>query len=206
MEHFDRKKHWENIYQTKALNEVSWYQPNPSTSIDLIEQPEIDKQAKIIDIGGGDSFLVDKLLEKGYTNITVLDISEAAITRAKKRLGNDAEKVKWIVSDVSKFDPIEKYDVWHDRAAFHFLTSSEDIGQYVQTVNKSIIKGGKLIIGTFSESGPKKCSGIEIKQYSESTLTQLMKNGFQKEECFSVDHTTPSGNTQNFLFCKFIKE
>ncbi|MCK6648035.1 MAG: class I SAM-dependent methyltransferase [Bacteroidia bacterium] len=206
MEHFDRKKHWENIYQTKALNEVSWYQPNPSTSIGLIEQAEINKHAKIIDIGGGDSFLVDKLLEKGYTNITVLDISEAAITRAKKRLGNDAEKVKWIVNDVSKFDPIEKYDVWHDRAAFHFLTSAKDIDQYVQTVNKGIIKGGKLIIGTFSESGPKKCSGIEIKQYSENTLSQLMSNGFKKEECFSVDHTTPSGNTQNFLFCKFIKE
>ncbi|MBL7889810.1 MAG: class I SAM-dependent methyltransferase [Bacteroidia bacterium] len=205
MEHFDRKKHWENIYQTKALNEVSWYQPNPSTSIDLIEQPEIDKQAKIIDIGGGDSFLVDKLLEKGYTNITVLDISEAAITRAKKRLGNHAEKVKWIISDVTKFEPIEKYDVWHDRAAFHFLTSTEDIDQYLQTVNKGISKGGKLIIGTFSESGPQKCSGIEIKQYSESTLTQLMSNGFKKEECFSIDHTTPSGNTQNFLFCKFIK-
>lgn len=206
MEHFDRKKHWENIYQTKALNEVSWYQPNPSTSIELIEDPAIEKQAKIIDIGGGDSFLVDKLLEKGYTDITVLDISEAAITRAKKRLGNNAEKVKWIISDVSKFEPLEQYDVWHDRAAFHFLTSTEDIDQYIRTINKGIKTGGKLIMGTFNESGPKKCSGIEIKQYSENSLSSIISNGFKKEECFLIDHTTPSGNIQNFLFCKFIKE
>ncbi len=206
MEHFDRKKHWENIYQTKALNEVSWYQPNPSTSIELIEDPAIEKQAKIIDIGGGDSFLGDKLLEKGYTDITVLDISEAAITRAKKRLGNNAEKVKWIISDVSKFEPLEQYDVWHDRAAFHFLTSTEDIDQYIRTINKGIKTGGKLIMGTFNESGPKKCSGIEIKQYSENSLSSIISNGFKKEECFLIDHTTPSGNIQNFLFCKFIKE
>lgn len=206
MEHFDRKKHWENIYQTKALNEVSWYQPNPSTSIELIEDPAIEKQAKIIDIGGGDSFLGDKLLEKGYTDITVLDISEAAITRAKKRLGNNAEKVKWIISDVSKFEPLEQYDVWHDRAAFHFLTTTEDIDQYIRTINKGIKTGGKLIMGTFNESGPKKCSGIEIKQYSENSLSSIISNGFKKEECFLIDHTTPSGNIQNFLFCKFIKE
>lgn len=206
MELFDRKKHWENIYQTKALNEVSWYQPNPSTSIELIEDPAIEKQAKIIDIGGGDSFLVDKLLEKEYTDITVLDISEAAITRAKKRLGNNAEKVKWIISDVSKFEPLEQYDVWHDRAAFHFLTSTEDIDQYIRTINKGIKTGGKLIMGTFNESGPKKCSDIEIKQYSENSLSSIISNGFKKEECFLIDHTTPSGNIQNFLFCKFIKE
>ncbi|HRP61505.1 MAG TPA: class I SAM-dependent methyltransferase, partial [Vicingus sp.] len=166
MENFARKKHWENIYETKPLSEVSWFQPTPETSLNFFKEYKIPTTAKIIDIGGGDSLLVDFLLDLGYQNITVLDISEAALNRAKKRLGNKANQVKWIVADVTTFEPAEKYDFWHDRAAFHFLTNEDEVKHYVETVRNSITPNGILVIGTFSEQGPKKCSGIDIKQYS----------------------------------------
>ena len=164
MEEFDRKKHWEQIYQTKQLSEVSWYQPTPDTSLKFFEQFNIPKEAKIIDVGGGDSLLVDHLLERGYENITVLDISESALARAKLRLGERASLVKWIIADAATFKPTGQYDFWHDRAAFHFLTQEDEIGDYINTVQQSITPSGILVIGTFSEQGPKKCSGIEIKQ------------------------------------------
>jgi len=205
MENFDRKTHWENIYNTKALNEVSWYQPTPETSLGFFKKLKVPLSAKIIDMGGGDSFLVDHLLELGYTNITVLDISSAAIERAKKRLGNQAHQVKWIVADAAHFEPTEKYDFWHDRAAFHFLTSDADIANYIQTAYKNINIDGKIIIGTFSEQGPQKCSGIEIKQYSETTLNKIFENYFEKTDCITVDHKTPFDTVQNFIFCSFKK-
>jgi 2-polyprenyl-3-methyl-5-hydroxy-6-metoxy-1,4-benzoquinol methylase len=169
----------------------------------LIEDGGIPLSSKIIDVGGGDSFLVDHLLDKGYTAITVLDISEAAIQRAKQRLGNRAAKATWIVSDVTRFKPSEKYDVWHDRAAFHFLTDPVDIGKYVELVEASIAPGGKLIVGTFSETGPKKCSGIDIKQYSQEDLTSVFSKRFTKNSCLNVDHETPFNTVQNFTFCSF---
>jgi 2-polyprenyl-3-methyl-5-hydroxy-6-metoxy-1,4-benzoquinol methylase len=205
MENSDRKKHWENIYQTKQLNEVSWYQPVPETSLSLIREFDVPKTAKIIDTGGGDSFLADHLLDLGYQDITVLDISEHALERAKQRLGKKAEQVKWITADITTFKPTEKYDFWHDRAVFHFLTSEEDISGYIQTAYENISDGGVLVIGTFSEEGPKKCSGIEIRQYSENTLTQQMKGFFEKIRCITVNHTTPFDTVQNFIFCAFRK-
>jgi trans-aconitate methyltransferase len=132
MENFDRKKHWENIYKTSQPNQVSWYQPVPETSLGFVRQFHLPKIAKIVDIGGGDSLLVDHLLNKGYKDITVLDISKAAIEKTKRRLGNKAKKVKWIVSDVANFKPVEKYDFWHDRATFHFLTHEKDISNYLE--------------------------------------------------------------------------
>src|SRR5690606_5640055 len=149
------------IYETKTLKEVSWYQPIPETSLEFIQKMSIPKDAAIIDIGGGDSFLVDYLLDLGFSNISVLDISEKAIERAKERLGNSAEKVNWIVSDITEFESEKRFDLWHDRAAFHFLTNENDIQKYVELTRKLIRKNGALIIGTFSEYGPKKCSGIE---------------------------------------------
>ncbi|UUC44150.1 class I SAM-dependent methyltransferase [Flavobacterium cerinum] len=205
MEYFNRKSHWENIYESKPLETVSWYQPNPETSLNFIRQFNLPKTAKIIDIGGGDSFLVDHLLDLGYENITVLDISNSAIQRAKKRLGNKANMVKWIVTDVSEFIPTELYDFWHDRAAFHFLTDKNEIENYVETTAKAISKNGNLVIGTFSEQGPTKCSGIEIKQYSEQTMTDLFQNHFQKIGCITIDHKTPFETNQNFVFCSFRK-
>lgn len=205
MENFDRQKHWENIYQTKQLKEVSWFQSIPETSISFFKHFNVPKTAKIIDIGGGDSLLVDHLLDLGYQNITVLDISASAIERAKKRLGNNAEKIKWIVSDVVSFKPTEKYDFWHDRAAFHFLTNEKEISHYIKTAHENINPEGVMIIGAFSEQGPKKCSGLEIKQYSEASMAERVKNYFDKINCLMVDHKTPFDAIQNFVFCSFRK-
>lgn len=203
MKEFNRKGHWEKIYQTKELNEVSWYQPTPETSLKFIEDFKPNKADKIIDIGGGDSFLVDHLLERGYENISVLDISEAAIERAKKRLGVFAEKVTWIVADAAKFSPTEKYTIWHDRAAFHFLTEDSDIEKYIETASAALETNGKLVIATFSLNGPLKCSGIEIKQYSEKSMTDQFSEYFSKLNCVDINHKTPFDTIQNFVFCSF---
>ena len=204
MEYLDKKKHWENIYQTKDLKDVSWYQPTPTTSLDFLKQFNIPTTAKIIDIGGGDSFLVDHLLDLGYTDITILDISAASLDRAKQRLGDRATTVKWIVADAASFKPPEEYDFWHDRASFHFLTEEQEITNYIDIIQKSIKPEGILVIGTFSEQGPKKCSGIEIKQYSETTMTDRLKKFFKKVNCITVDHQTPFDTMQNFIFCSFM--
>ena len=205
MENFDRKKHWETIYQTKELKEVSWFQPTPETSLEFFKQFNVPTTAKVIDIGGGDSFLVDHLLDLDYQDISVLDISATAIDRAKLRLGDKAKKVKWIVADAASFKPMEKYDFWHDRAAFHFLTDEVEISNYLETARQNINPTGVLVIGTFSEQGPKKCSGIEIKQYSETTMTDRLKVFFEKIKCITVDHKTPFDTIQNFVFCSFRK-
>jgi 2-polyprenyl-3-methyl-5-hydroxy-6-metoxy-1,4-benzoquinol methylase len=206
MDRFDNKKHWENIYKTKQIEEVSWYQPTPITSLEFIEYFKLPFNAKIIDIGGGDSFLADHLLKLGYSDITVLDISETAIRKAKERLGNRACHVKWIVADVTTFRASEKYDFWHDRAAFHFLTTPGEIKSYIDMVQQSINSTGTVVIGTFSEDGPEKCSGIRIKQYSEKAMTKLLEKFFQKIKCITVDHQTPFNTIQNFIFCSFKKK
>lgn len=203
MENEERKAHWEHIYQTKKTNDVSWYQAVPNTSLHFIDEFNVPKTAKIIDIGGGDSLLVDHLLAKGYNDITVLDISATSIERAKARLGSLATKVKWVAEDVTQFKPTEQYDYWHDRAAFHFLTMESEINSYIDCARKHITPGGYLVIGTFSEQGPKKCSGIEIKQYSENSLVDRFKQYFQKVKCIQADHHTPFNTVQNFIFCSF---
>ncbi|MBL4708582.1 MAG: methyltransferase domain-containing protein [Flavobacteriales bacterium] len=205
MEKLDRKKHWESIYQTKELKDVSWFQPTPEASLDFFKRFNVQTTAKIIDIGGGDSFLVDHLLDLGYQDISVLDISAVAIGKARHRLGERANKVKWIVADAATFKPTEKYDFWHDRAAFHFLTNEQEISNYLETAQQNINPTGVLVIGTFSEQGPKKCSGIEIKQYSETTMSDRLKKLFEKIKCTTVDHKTPFDTIQNFVFCSFRK-
>lgn len=201
-----RKDHWENIYQTKQLKDVSWYQPLPETSLDFLRQFNLPKTAKIIDVGGGDSLFVDYLLELGYTDLSVLDISEKALERAKERLGDKARLVKWIVSDVSTFEPQEHYDFWHDRAVFHFLTEEQDIENYMNVLAKGIQPNGILVMGTFSETGPTKCSGIPIKQYSEKSMTERLSAVFDKIKCLTVDHTTPFDTIQHFVFCSFRRK
>jgi len=200
---FDRKKHWDKVYQTKNVDEVSWYQPTPSTSLEFIEELQIPLSAKIIDIGGGDSFLVDHLLDLGYQDISVLDISQEAIEKAKNRLGMNSEKVSWIVADAADFQTEQKYDFWHDRAALHFLTDEEEIESYFETLKSSLNPGVHLLIGTFSENGPEKCSGLTVQKYSDDTLSHLLSDGFEKTKCLTLDHETPSGSRQNFLFCSF---
>lgn len=201
-----KKNHWENIYQNKNLTEVSWYQPMPTTSLAFFQNLNVPKNAKIIDVGGGDSLLIDNLLALGFTDLTVLDISDTAIAKAQKRLGDQAKNVKWIVANVADFMPAEKYDFWHDRATFHFLTSQPEVEKYINLINKNIVPDGKLVIGTFSENGPTKCSGIEIKQYSKKTLVQTIGHYFNKIKCFTENHTTPFDTIQNFVFCSFAKK
>jgi 2-polyprenyl-3-methyl-5-hydroxy-6-metoxy-1,4-benzoquinol methylase len=198
----ERKEHWEKIYSEKELSEVSWYQPTPETSIQLIVENS-SKDDAIIDIGGGDSYLVDHLLTMGYKDITVLDISKNAIERAKKRLGDQANLVKWIVSDVTEFQPTAQYEIWHDRAAFHFLREEMDILCYKNSIDKALSQNGKAIIGTFSESGPIKCSGIEIQQYGESRFKSTFDGLFNLKQVINSDHSTPFNTVQNFNFGLF---
>lgn len=199
----ERKNHWETVYETKQPNEVSWTQEKPKTSLDLIRKTNLDKTAKIIDIGSGDSRLVDFLIEEGYENITVLDISSKALEKAKNRLGKNAEKVSWIVSDITEFKPETTYDIWHDRATFHFLTTTEQIEKYSKIIQNW--NSGFLIIGTFSENGPTKCSGLEIKQYSEKEIENQFSANYKKLQCITEDHITPFQTKQNFIFCTFKK-
>lgn len=200
------KEHWENVFSTKSETEFSWFQAYPATSVAFLELFNLPRDAHIIDIGGGDSHLVDVLVERGYQNIYVLDISENALNRAKQRLGENAEKVHWIVSDVVDFIPPVQFDFWHDRAAFHFLTTPERIEQYVNNAERSIKAGGYLILGTFSENGPQKCSGLEIKQYTAASMSQRFEENFDRIKCIEEEHQTPFNTTQNFLFCSFKRK
>jgi 2-polyprenyl-3-methyl-5-hydroxy-6-metoxy-1,4-benzoquinol methylase len=200
------KEHWENVFSTKGEKEVSWYQQYPQTSVDFIEGLHLSKEAKIIDIGGGDSYLIDALLEKGYTNLYLLDIAAKAIERIQKRLGEKSKHVTFIVSDVLDYNPEISFDVWHDRASFHFLTEEKDIARYVEIVSNAVEEKGSLIIGTFSIDGSKKCSGLDITQYSEATLEEVFRNNFEKEKCMEVAHQTPFETIQNFVFCRFTKK
>jgi len=199
------KSHWENIFATKAEKEVSWFQIYPKTSMEFLQLFNLPLDANIIDVGGGDSYFVDALLEKGYKNIYVLDISANGIERAKKRLGIKAANVNWIISDITEYEPTVKFDFWHDRAAFHFLTSDDAIYKYVSIAENSINEKGYLILGTFSENGPTKCSGLEIKQYNETSMSARFEIAFNRIKCITEDHTTPFNTKQNFLFCSFRK-
>lgn len=185
---------------------MSWFQKKPETSLALISELDLPKSAKIFDNGAGDSLLVDNLLELGFENITVQDISESALEKTKKRLGANASRIKWNVCDEANCRPKEQYDLWHDRAAFHFLTDEEEIRNYVNTISKCISPGGHFIVATFSEQGPQKCSGLPVKQYSERSMTELLSASFEKEKCFTIDHHTPFNTIQNFLFCTFRRK
>ena len=200
-----KKEHWENVFATKAETEVSWYQKKPETSLQLIKACKVAKEAKIIDIGGGDSYLIDNLIELGYTNLFLLDISEKAIERSKARLGANADKVTFIVSDVLDFQPNERFDVWHDRASFHFLTNEADVLKYKSIVSNALSTNGNFLLGTFSDEGPLKCSGLEITQYSVDKIATTFEDTFEMENCFTEDHETPFETIQNFIFCHFKK-
>jgi len=199
----DRKLHWDNIYKSKSPQEVSWTQEVPHTSLDFIHQLKLPRTSQIIDIGGGDSKLVDHLLDEGFINISVLDVSEHALDKAKRRLGNKTSLVNWIVTDILDFNPSIKYDLWHDRAAFHFFTKSSEISKYIQVARQFVKR--YLTIATFSNKGPKKCSGLQIRQYSEELIQKELSEGFSKIRCITEDHITPFNSKQNFLFCSFKK-
>lgn len=197
--------YWENIYTTKDTQKVGWYQPRPALTLSLIEELSIPKDSQIIDIGGGDSYLVDNLLADDYRNVKVLDISSKAINKAKLRLGEKSKLAEWIVSDVREFKPNRQYNLWHDRAAFHFLTAEADISYYVETAKNGIVENGLMIIGTFSDKGPSTCSGLPVRQYTLDELQQTFSAYFETIRSFNIDHITPSGQSQNYSFCVFRK-
>jgi len=200
------KEHWEKVFATKKENEVSWYQPYPETSVTLLEYCHLPADANVIDAGGGNSRFIDALIQKGYKNIYLLDISSNAIGHTKERLRTDADRVNWVESDVTEYKPHVQFDLWHDRASFHFLTTEERIRKYVSIVEKAVRWNGYLVIGTFSDEGPKKCSGLDVKQYSESALTEIFKDKYKPVKILRDNHRTPSGSNQNFLFCCFQKK
>jgi ubiquinone/menaquinone biosynthesis C-methylase UbiE len=198
------QNYWDKVYNDKTEKEMSWFQDHPTRSLELIAEMDLPKNARIIDVGGGDSRLVDHLLEQGFSDITVLDISQVSLKNLKDRLG-DTKKVSYIQSDVVSFIPENHFDLWHDRAAFHFLTTPEQINHYLELVNSSLPSGAHLIISTFSKSGPQKCSGLPIHQYSEHELKKLFSQYFKNIKCFEDTHITPWGTTQNFVYCGFKK-
>ena len=199
------KDHWENVYQSKSENQVSWYQKTPLKSIDLINSLNLARESRIIDVGAGESRLVDNLLILGFKNITVLDISSESIEKTKQRLGKKSKLVKWVVSDIVDFTPDESFDLWHDRAAFHFLTQKTRINKYVDLVNNSVNSNGKLIISTFSTNGPSKCSGLQISQYCENSISELFKEKFHLSSSEITTHQTPFNTYQEFIFNIFSK-
>ena len=195
------KRHWENIYSTKQPNELSWTQNTPQVSLDLIKSLNLSKSSSIIDIGAGQSMLVDSLIDLGYSNISVLDLSKNAISKTKKRLGENAKKINWIESDILNYKSPIKFDLCHDRALFHFLTKKNHINKYLNEIS---LFASKLVVGTFSIEGPKRCSGLEIRQYDQNSMKETFeKAGFKSISFCKSDHITPSNKIQKFIFGVF---
>jgi 2-polyprenyl-3-methyl-5-hydroxy-6-metoxy-1,4-benzoquinol methylase len=198
----DAKNHWENVYTTKQPDAVSWYRPHLETSLALVERAAHSHSASIIDIGAGESTLVDDLLVRGYEKITVLDVSQTALEVTKKRLGLLAQQVNWIAADITQVRlESPAYDVWHDRAVFHFLTSIEQRAAYVRNVAKSVNPGGHVIVSTFGPEGPTKCSGLEVMRYDAESLHNAFGTRFRLVESLKELHRTPFGTTQQFVYC-----
>jgi ubiquinone/menaquinone biosynthesis C-methylase UbiE len=199
----DRTSHWEKVYATKAEGEVSWFQENPTTSLRLIRDAGASPDSRIIDIGGGASRLVDALVDQGFHALSVLDISASALETAKTRLGAAEAKVEWIVADVTKWTPAKSYDIWHDRAAFHFLTELADRDAYIDRTRSVVGPGGQVIIGTFALDGPEKCSGLPVQRYDSRSLAEVLGPAFQLADDHTEAHRTPWGSIQHFQFSRF---
>ena len=202
---YNLKLHWEKIYDEKNEDEVSWFQKETNESLKMILSAGIENP-KIIDVGSGRSKLLKNLIEIGYNHLTYLDISESALEKSKEFLGEQSNKVRWISKDILSFMTDEKFDIWHDRAVFHFLNEENLIRKYIDIVEKNISESGHLIIGTFSENGPLKCSGLDVKRYSEKVIEKIFNRSFKLIDSFYYDHVTPFNTTQNFLFSHFIKK
>jgi 2-polyprenyl-3-methyl-5-hydroxy-6-metoxy-1,4-benzoquinol methylase len=205
MNEVSRQAHWENVYSTRSEKEVSWYQDSPTPSLELIALTGLSGHAEIIDIGGGTSRLVDSLLQKGFERLTVLDLSGAALDAAKQRLGETAARVKWEVADVTTWQPSQTYDLWHDSAAFHFLTDPADRSAYVERLNKAVKPAGFAIIGTFATDGPERCSGLPVVRYDAASLVAMLGTDFELIDARRHDHATPWGAVQRFQFSTFCR-
>jgi SAM-dependent methyltransferase len=203
---FERKSHWEIIYTVKAPTEVSWYQQHPEISLELIARTGVEKTAQIIDVGGGASTLVDDLLSQGFHHITVLDIASAALEKSKARLSGRADSVTWLEVDITQASlPYQRYDLWHDRAVFHFLTDGRDRQSYIRLVSESLKPGGHLIVATFAPDGPRKCSGLDTLRYSPGEVLGEFGDGFRLVESVSEAHQTPFRTEQKFIYNRLQK-
>ncbi|HTV36841.1 MAG TPA: class I SAM-dependent methyltransferase [Xanthobacteraceae bacterium] len=203
MEHLARQHHWENVYKEKGEYQVSWFQETPAVSLELLDVVGATPKSAVIDIGGGASRLVDALIDRNYGDVTVLDLSEPAIAIAKARLGERAVAVAWIVGDVTRWEPPRSYDVWHDRAAFHFLTEAGDRTAYAARLTRALRLGGHAIIGTFALDGPERCSGLPVVRYDAAHLSEVLGDSFALVETRRHEHQTPMGGTQRFQFSVF---
>jgi len=203
----DRKQHWEDVYSRKKPNEVSWYQAEPTVSLNIVNEAAGASQAAVIDVGGGTSTLVDRLVDQPAMEITVLDISGAALREAQSRLGAKAARVKWIEADILDVElPEAGYDVWHDRAVFHFLTEAGDRRRYLEQVSRSVRIGGHVLVATFDADGPRKCSGLEVARYSPDELHAQFGRAFRLLRSVHENHVTPMGTTQRFVYCLCVVE
>lgn len=200
------KTHWESAFKARQPTEVSWYQPHLQQSLALIREAALPKDAAVIDVGGGASTLVDDLLRDGFTDLTVLDLSGTALAAAKARLGQDAARVTWMEADILTATlPQARYGLWHDRALFHFLRSSEDQARYVAQVRHAVKPGGTIILATFGLQGPPRCSGLDVAHYSPETLTRAFGGLLRLAASTAEQHQTPAGKTQEFIYCRFVK-
>lgn len=201
-----RQHHWENVYTSKGEDQVSWFQETPALSLELIRLAGAVRSSGIIDIGGGASRLADGLVSLGYADVTVLDLSAAALASARVRMGDKADRVTWIAADVTGWEPSRSYDVWHDRAAFHFLTLPADQAAYVARLRRALRPGGHAIIGTFAPDGPERCSGLLVSRYDAASLAAALGGGFELIDSRRHEHTTPWGATQKFQFSTFRRQ
>jgi SAM-dependent methyltransferase len=200
------KSHWEQIYRAKSPNEVSWYQAYPTLSLKLIKDTGINKDHGIIDVGGGSSVLVDFLLEAGYSKLVVLDISGDAIGHAKARLGKKANQVDWYEVDITEFKPPKRFELWHDRAVFHFLTERKDRKKYVRTLENATVPDGHIIIATFAIDGPKKCSGLDVVRYDAQSISSELGEDFKLLRTNDETHITPGNVEQRFTYFCFQRQ
>jgi SAM-dependent methyltransferase len=201
----DRRSHWDGVYAGKADEELSWFQAAPGTSLELIARSGARPTWKIIDVGGGTSRLVDALLDRGFGAVTVLDISATALVRAKARLGERGSSVVWVTADVTAWTPVGRYDLWHDRAVFHFLTEAKDKEAYVAALKAGVGEGGQIIIGTFALDGPERCSGLPVCRYDADGLAAALGTGFRLLETLPEVHVTPAGTAQRFQYSRFVR-
>ncbi len=201
----ETKTHWEQVYATKQDSEVSWFEPLPQMSLDMLHVEDIAKDARILDVGGGSSRLAEALLDRGFTRITVLDIAAAALERSRKRLGERAGKVRWIVADITRWLPEEQYDAWHDRAVFHFLTDAQERAIYRERLASTVVPGGTVVLATFAPDGPERCSGLPVLRYSPEELAREMGSAFQLRQSCRLAHETPAKAVQHFQYSRFCR-
>ncbi|MFF0918406.1 class I SAM-dependent methyltransferase [Rhizobium leguminosarum] len=199
----EKREHWDEVYRTKSADSVSWYQPTPGPSLRALDELQLPATASLIDVGGGASSLVDRLVERGWSDLTVLDIAAPALEVAKARLREEAARIAWVVADVTSWQPDRHYDVWHDRAVFHFLTEPEQRLAYRRALETGTAPGSVVIIATFAPDGPERCSGLPVQRYDAVALATEFSSTFALQRDWREEHATPAGGRQSFQWCVF---